>query len=88
LVTSTDGVDDLSLPIQAIVIPDSFISDYIDSDFRKDTPEEYVRQNIEKRLIIEHKYKREQISIEFPVKLGSRRKRADIVVFPENTYKN
>ena len=55
--------------------------------FCKDTPEEYVRQTIEKRLINEHKYKREQIKIEFGLKLGSRRRRAsaDIVVFPEDS---
>lgn len=69
--------------LHAIVIPDGYISDYIDGKFRKDTPEEYVRQNIEKRLVIEHKYKREQISIEFSIKIGSGRKRADIAIFPD-----
>jgi type I restriction enzyme M protein len=33
-----------------IVIPEGKICDYIDGKFRNDTPEEYVRQNIEKRL--------------------------------------
>jgi type I restriction enzyme M protein len=80
--------DDLLPSIQAIVIPDGYISDYIDGKFRKDTPEEYVRQNIEKRLVIEHKYRREQISIEFLFKDGSSRKRADIVIFPEGLDKN
>ncbi len=65
-----------------IKVPDGKICDYIDGKFRKDTPEEYVRQTIEKRLINEHKYKREQIKIEFGLKLGSRRPRADIVIFP------
>ncbi len=80
--------DVLSRPqIQAIVIPDGYISDYIDNKFRKDTPEEYVRQNIEKRLVNEHRYSREQISIEFSIKIGSQRKRADIVVFPGGQQK-
>ena len=72
---------------QVISVPDGYIRDYIDGTFRKDTPEEYVRQTIEKRLINEHKYKREQIKIEFGLKLGSRRRRAsaDIVVFPEDS---
>ena len=72
---------------QVISVPDGQIRDYIDGKFRKDTPEEYVRQTIEKRLINEHKYKREQIKIEFGLKLGSgrRRPRADIVVFPKDS---
>ena len=70
---------------QAISIPDGYIRDYVDGKPRKDTPEEYVRQTIEKRLINEHKYRREQIKIEFTLKLGSRRPRADIVVFPKDS---
>ena len=68
-------------PTEVISIPDGYIRDYIDGKARKDTPEEYVRQTIEKRLINEHKYKREQIKIEFGLKLGSKRPRADMVVF-------
>lgn len=70
---------------QVVSVPDGSIRDYVDGEFRKDTPEEYVRQTIEKRLINEHKYKREQIKIEFGLKLGSRRPRADIVVFPKDS---
>ncbi|MCY4053197.1 MAG: N-6 DNA methylase [Hyphomicrobiales bacterium] len=65
-------------------VPDGKICDYIDGKFRKDTPEEYVRQIIEKRLVNEHKYKPEQIKIEFSLKHGSGKTRADIVIFPEN----
>jgi len=46
-----------------------------------------VRQNIEKRLVNEHKYKREQILVEFLVKMGNGKKRADIVIFPEGVPK-
>ena len=63
-----------------IRVPDGKICDYVDGKFRRDTPEEYVRQTIEKRLVNEHGYKPEQIKIEFGLKLGSRRPRADIVV--------
>ena len=70
---------------QVTSVPDGSIRDYVDGKFRKDTPEEYVRQTIEKRLINEHKYKREQIKIEFGLKLGTRKPRADIVVFPEDS---
>lgn len=68
-----------------VSVPDGKIRDYIDGKFRNDTPEEYVRQTIEKRLINEHKYKRGQIRVEFSLKIGSSRSRADIVVFPENS---
>lgn len=72
-----------------IKVPDGEICDYIDGKFRKDTPEEYVRQTIEKRLVNEHKYDPKQIKIEFALKLGSNRPRADIVLFqkdsPDNT---
>ena len=65
-----------------INVPDGKICDYIDGKFRQDTPEEYVRQTIEKRLVNEHGYSPKSIKIEFTLKLGTRRPRADIVVFP------
>src|SRR5699024_2599739 len=68
---------------KVVVIPEGKIYDYIDGTFRNDTPEEYVRQNIEKRLVNEHKYSKELIRIEYTLKLGSRRPRADIVIFPD-----
>jgi type I restriction enzyme M protein len=67
-----------------ISIPDGKICDYIDGKFRNDTPEEYVRQTVEKRLVNEHKYLASQINIEFPLALGTRRPRADIVIFDKN----
>ena len=69
---------------KVIVIPEGKICDYIDGTFRNDTPEEYVRQTIEKRLVNEHKYNRERINIEYTLKLGSRKPRADIVIFPKD----
>lgn len=65
-----------------IVIPEGKICDYIDGKFRNDTEEEYVRQTIEKRLVNEHKYSRDRIKIEFTLRLGSKKPRADIVIFP------
>lgn len=64
-------------------LPDGKICDYIDEKIRNDTPEEYVRQNIERRLVLELDFKPEQIAVEFPVKLGSNRVRVDLVIFPE-----
>lgn len=69
---------------KVIKVPDGMVCDYIDGKLRKDTPEEYVRQTIEKRLVNEHKYKPSQIKIEFTLKLGSRRPRADIVIFEKD----
>ncbi len=71
--------------LDVVSVPEGQIRDYVDGELRKDTPEEYVRQTIEKRLINEHKYKKEQIKIEFRLRDGSRSPRADIVIFPENT---
>ncbi|MBD1943357.1 N-6 DNA methylase [Coleofasciculus sp. FACHB-712] len=64
-------------------LPDGKISDFIDQKIRNDTPEEYVRQNIERRLVLELDYCIEQIAVEFSVKLGSKRHRADLVIFRE-----
>jgi len=69
---------------QVIVIPEGKICDYIDGKFRNDTPEEYVRQNIEKRLVNEHKYSQDRIAIEFTIRVGSSKPRADIVIFSPN----
>ena len=70
---------------QVIRVPEGKIRDYIDGKIRNDTPEEYVRQTIEKRLVNEHKYLPDQIRIEFGIKLGSQRPRADIVIFPNDS---
>jgi type I restriction enzyme M protein len=69
---------------KVIVIPEGKICDYIDGKFRNDTPEEYVRQTIEKRLINEHKYLLSQVKIEYTLKLGSGKPRTDIVIFDKD----
>ena len=66
---------------KVIVIPEGKICDYVDGKFRNDTPEEYVRQTIEKRLVNEHKYLPRQINIEYTLQMGSKKPRADIVIF-------
>jgi len=69
---------------KVIVIPEGKICDYIDGKFRNDTPEEYVRQTIEKRLVNEHKYLPGQIKIEYTLQVGSNKPRADIVIWDKN----
>lgn len=68
-----------------LVIPEGKVRDYVNGTIRNDTPEEYVRQTVEKRLVNEHKYNKERIAVEYHVQIGSGRKRADIVIFPEGT---
>lgn len=67
------------------VVPDGNVRDYIDGKIRKETPEEYVRQTVEKRLVIEHKYPKSCIAVEYTVKMGNGKKRADIVIFPKGS---
>jgi type I restriction enzyme M protein len=69
---------------KVLVIPEGKICDYIDGTYRPDTPEEYVRQTIEKRLINEHKYLTSQVMIEYTLQSGSSKPRADIVIFDKD----
>lgn len=64
-----------------LTAPDGYIVDYIDQKLRRDTPEEYVRQNIEKRLVNEHKYPPEEVGVEITIKLGSGKKRVDLAIY-------
>lgn len=66
------------------LVPQGKLLDYIDGKLRKETPEEYVRQEIAKSLVKEYRYSRSQIAVEFRVKLGSSRRAADLVVFPDD----
>lgn len=79
-------IRDIATTSKVIVIPEGKICDYIDGKFRNDTPEEYVRQNIEKRLVNEHKYDRSYIAVEYQIAVGSRKPRADIVIFSKDGY--
>lgn len=78
---STPPARQTALTIETL--PDGKIRDYIDDSLRNDTPEEYVRQNIERRLVKELKYPRERIDIEFTIQMGSGKKRVDIALYPE-----
>src|SRR5204862_5268666 len=60
--------------------------DFIDSFTQRDeTPEEYVRQEIAKSLVREYDYAKDDISVEFTLKLGSKKPRADLAIFPEGS---
>lgn len=62
-------------------LPDGKVCDFIDQKIRNDTPEEYVRQNIERRLVLELGYLLEQIEVEYPIKQGSKTVRVDLAIF-------
>lgn len=66
------------------VIPPGKIKCFITGKLRNDTPEERVRQDVARSLVEEYGYDKKDIDIEFPVKMGRARKRADIVVFYES----
>lgn len=70
--------------VAAVLVPQGQILDFIDGSLRSETPEEYVRQEIEKSLVREYRYSREEIAVEFLVRLGRAPKRADLVIFPED----
>ena len=62
-------------------VPDGKAVDFIDQKVRGDTPEEYIRQNMELRLVLELGFAPEQIAVEFPIKIGSVQRRVDLAVF-------
>jgi type I restriction enzyme M protein len=63
-------------------VPEGRVVDFITSAHVKDTPEEYVRQNIEKALVLQYRFPRTDCQPEFPIKVGAGpKKRVDIVVF-------
>lgn len=76
----------MALPaVTALIVPQGKVLDFIDNKIREETPEEYVRQEIEKSLVREYEYPRDEIAVEFPVKMGVAKKRADIVIFAEGS---
>ena len=64
------------------VIPEGKVLIFITGRLMNDTPEEYVRQNVEMSLVLEYGYPREQVEVEFKIKVGSGTKRVDLAVFP------
>lgn len=62
-------------------VPEGKVADFLTGAFVRDTPEEYVRQNIEKALVRQYKYAAKDCAPEFTIRVGSSKKRADIVVF-------
>lgn len=80
---NTPLVSDVSAATAALkAIPAGMVVDFVTGKLSKDTPEEYVRQNVEMSLVLEYGYPRDQIEVEFRIKVGSQTKRVDLAVFP------
>jgi type I restriction enzyme M protein len=62
-------------------VPEGKIVDFLTGQLVNDNPEEYVRQNLEKALVRQYKYDPTDCRPEFRIKVGSAKKRVDIVVF-------
>lgn len=66
----------------AVIVQQGKVLDFIDGQTqREETPEEYVRQEIAKSLVREYGYPKQDIAVEFVLRVGSRKPRADLVVF-------
>jgi type I restriction enzyme M protein len=77
---------EIALPAlpSAIIVQQGKVLDFIDGiTQREETPEEYVRQEIAKSLVREYRYAKRDIAVEFTLRLGNRKPRADLVIFPE-----
>lgn len=62
-------------------LPEGKIADFLTGRFVNDTPEEYVRQNLEKALVRQYRYNPKLCIPEYPIKVGSAKKRVDIAIF-------
>ena len=62
-------------------VPEGKVIDYLTGAYVNDTPEEYVRQNVERDLVRRFGYPVGDCLPEFRVKVGSARKAVDIAVF-------
>ena len=62
-------------------IPAGKIRCFVTGKLRRDTAEENVRQRWARSLVGEYGYDVQDMAVEFPVKMGTQRKRADIVIF-------
>lgn len=73
----------------AIFVQQGKVLDFIDGTTqREETPEEYVRQEIAKSLIREYGYLKKDVSVEFVIRVGTRKPRADLVIFgPDAEHK-
>lgn len=76
------SVPELAPPVTvAGSVPEGKRLDFLTDRVVNDTPEEYVRQNIERALVRQYRYSAADCAPEFPIRVGSSRRRVDIAVF-------
>ncbi len=73
--------------MEQLIVDEGKIKCLITGKYRKETPEEYVRQEFCRILLNVYKYPKKNIDLEYPIKIGRETKRVDIVVF-NNTLKS
>jgi len=69
----------------AYLIPPGYIRCFITENLRKDTPEENVRQRWARSLVEEYGYSKDDMGIEVQIKVGTKRKRCDLVIYRQGT---
>lgn len=67
------------------LVPPGKIPCFITGKLRIDTPEEHVRQKWARSLVDEYGYSKSDIMLEFPIRMGTAKKRADIVIFNQGS---
>jgi type I restriction enzyme M protein len=83
--SNVQALEQPSTPRPIVIVQQGKLLDFIDQlTQRPETPEEYVRQEIAKSLVREYRYPRKDVSVEFTLRLGSRKPRADLVIFGED----
>lgn len=79
------GILPLDFKVAATIVQQGKLLDFIDGVTQRDeTPEEYVRQEIAKSLVREYGYPKRDIAVELTLRIGTRKPRADLVVFYES----
>lgn len=63
------------------LIPPGKVRCVVTGLLRNDTPEEHVRQRIARSLMDDYGYASQYMEVEFPISVGSSRKRVDIAIF-------
>jgi len=70
-----------SVQVSVGTVPEGQVADFLTGRHVRDTPEEYVRQNLEKALVRQYRFSPHDCAPEFPIRIGSARKRVDVAVF-------
>ena len=75
--------------LSAIIVEQGKILDFIDGKTQRlETPEEYVRQEIAKSLVREYRYAKTDVEVEFTLRIGTKKPRADLVILsPDSEHK-